>query len=222
MAQPSSLCFCSYHSADADAVARLQTLLSAAGVPCWIDREQLHPGQRVVSRLNEAIETCDTAVVCIGPRGLGPWQTLEVEALVNAAVTAELRVVPVLLPGVAVPPSIPPLLAPFRYVDLSAGVTEGPVAALAASMLGRAANDRPGPDPNAAAPTPRYCGLGAQLKRNLDDARMTLAVLEGQAARQLTATPPAVRLDIRDAQASIEAFTRELERHRRACAECRS
>ena len=41
-----------------------------------------------------------TAVVFVGPKGLGPWQKLEVRAFIDRCVAGQVHVLPVLLPDV--------------------------------------------------------------------------------------------------------------------------
>jgi hypothetical protein len=49
--------------------------------------------------MEKAIRNVRAAAILIGPRGLGRWQDLELEALVRECVKRRLPVIPVLLPG---------------------------------------------------------------------------------------------------------------------------
>ena len=59
------------------------------------------------------------AAVLIGPNGVGPWQSHEVEAFLREFVERGSPVIPVLLPG-GLQPDLPLLLRGMTWVDLAA------------------------------------------------------------------------------------------------------
>jgi GTPase SAR1 family protein len=100
--------FICYNSQDRDAVTRIANALKRRGVLPWMDRWQLRPGipwQRV---LEEQIEKVKAAAVFVGPSGVGPWQSEEIDAFLRECVRRHCPVIPVLLEN-AVENRLPPL-----------------------------------------------------------------------------------------------------------------
>ena len=117
---------------DKPAVRELAQDLASDGVLAWIDEEQLLPGDVVLEQLEQAIRQAGAIAVCIGPHGLGRWQTVEHHAAYERFLAASepesaggfrassrLRVIPVLLPG-AKKTQIPAFLRRHLYADLRA------------------------------------------------------------------------------------------------------
>ncbi len=90
--------FISYHSADEHPVHRLAEELEENGILTWMDRRQLQPGERWQDRLFEALETCHSIAVCIGPRGTSDWQMRELKAAGRRIEPARCNVISILLP----------------------------------------------------------------------------------------------------------------------------
>jgi GTPase SAR1 family protein len=145
--------FLCHNSQDKPAVRELAQELADMGLLAWIDEERLLPGDVVQEKLERAIQQAGAVIVCIGPHGLGRWQTVEYhsvyERLIDAAerepdggfrTSQHLRVIPVLLPG-AQKEQIPLFLRRHLYVDLrrkAAGAQRGPMQKLVAAILGEA------------------------------------------------------------------------------------
>ena len=92
--------FLSYNSSDHDAVERLALRLQQEGVRTWLDRWNLIPGNPWQDEIEQALESCSTSCILIGPSGLGPWQNAEMRAAIDRRVSkGDFRVIPVLLPG---------------------------------------------------------------------------------------------------------------------------
>ncbi|MEZ5290029.1 MAG: toll/interleukin-1 receptor domain-containing protein [Vicinamibacterales bacterium] len=98
--------FLSYHSGDADWVVRLQRALEARGVTVWLDRDQIRPGDRFVTVLEEALTRVRCVVVVLSPGSLrSNWVRDEYHralALSNAN-PAALRLIAVLIGDVEPP-----------------------------------------------------------------------------------------------------------------------
>ena len=114
--------FLSHNSNDKSDVDRLNSELKKLGVKTWIDTEQLEFGDSVIDRLGEILNDCRSALVCIGPNGLGPWHDEEQKVLTKRRVTAsksdeKFRVITVLLPG-GDESKIPAVLQNQRFADL--------------------------------------------------------------------------------------------------------
>src|SRR5690349_20377332 len=88
------------------------------------------PGDVFHEKLELAIRQVGAVIVCIGPHGIGRWQTVEYHGVyerliklsdagpnVGFPTTAQLRVIPVLLPG-SEQQQTPRILRRHAYVDL--------------------------------------------------------------------------------------------------------
>jgi hypothetical protein len=95
--------FLAHHSEDKREVERLAEHLRGHGLNPWLDSEQIPPGRWFQDRIQLAIGEVRSAAIVIGKDGLGRWQTVEVRAFIEECVERELPVIPVLLPGAAIP-----------------------------------------------------------------------------------------------------------------------
>jgi hypothetical protein len=103
---------------DKPAVRRLADQLRQRGLRPWLDERELPPGLPWQPRVAEQIERIPAAAVIVGSK-LGPWQTRELEALLNEDASRHCRVIPVRLPGVKLP-KLPVFLERMTWVDLGA------------------------------------------------------------------------------------------------------
>jgi hypothetical protein len=78
--------------------------------------EQLSPGAWAQHEIRSAIHTTGRALICVGAHGLGPWQTLEIHAMLDRCVASEVWLIPVLLPGLATLPDELLFLRPLNFV----------------------------------------------------------------------------------------------------------
>jgi hypothetical protein len=108
--------FLSYHSGDADWVVALKNALEQRGVAVWLDRDQIRPGDRFVTVLEDALKSARCVVVVVSPGSLrSSWVQDEYHrslALSHADPT-RLRLIAVLI-GDAEPPGF---LANRDWVD---------------------------------------------------------------------------------------------------------
>jgi hypothetical protein len=94
--------FLSHNSADKPVVEELARRLVKAGFQPWLDTWNLIPGEPWQEAIEEALDSCATCAVFIGPSGTGPWQNEEMRASIDRRVKdpeRTYRVIPVLLPG---------------------------------------------------------------------------------------------------------------------------
>jgi hypothetical protein len=92
--------FLSHNSADKPAVEELARRLTREGIEPWLDKWNLIPGDPWQQAIEEALNTCATCTVFIGPSGIGPWQNAEMRAAIDRRVSqGNFRVIPVVLPG---------------------------------------------------------------------------------------------------------------------------
>ncbi len=92
--------------------------LRRRGIRPWLDEKELRPGVNWRKVLEEQIETVDCAAVFLDGSGIGPWQDLEVDALLRQMVKRGCPVIPVILGGLnGPPPRLPAFLESMMWVD---------------------------------------------------------------------------------------------------------
>ena len=103
--------FLSYNSAHRADVVRVAEWLESRGITTWFDKWDLLPGDLAQVEMTRALEQVPVVVICLGPTGLGPWQSHEMEAAIARRVSQSppLRIIPLLLPGTASTPNVVPL-----------------------------------------------------------------------------------------------------------------
>ena len=92
--------FLAHSSKDKPLVRQLYCNLKERSISPWLDEEEIAPGTRFQEEIQQAIGQIKSAAVCIGKSGMGRWQALELETFIRRCVEADIRVIPVLLPGV--------------------------------------------------------------------------------------------------------------------------
>jgi hypothetical protein len=110
--------FLCHNSGDKSEVRRLGAELGAASIRCWLDEEQIRPGQLWQAVLESQISSVRSALVCVGASGLGPWQNLEMRTFINEFATRGCPVVPVLLPSLQEAPELPLFLRQLMWVNM--------------------------------------------------------------------------------------------------------
>jgi hypothetical protein len=97
--------FLSHTSADKDDVEAIaRHLADDAALSPFVDKWHLIPGNPWQEELEQALDTSRTCAVFIGPHGIGPWENVEVRSALDDRVKRPgFRVIPVLLPGAALP-----------------------------------------------------------------------------------------------------------------------
>ena len=113
--------FVSYNAEDREAVLSLGTALRARGLRVWLDVWELVPGRPWQEAIEQVIGTVRSAVIVVGPQGLGPWEVPEVRACLEQCVARRMPVIPVLLPGSQGAPQLPLFLRGVTWVDLRGG-----------------------------------------------------------------------------------------------------
>jgi WD40 repeat protein/transcriptional regulator with XRE-family HTH domain len=105
-------------------VEGLAQLLQEAGVKPWLERSGVQAGDQP-NQLLSRLRGTPTCIVCIGPHGLGDWESgLLGVVLRRGQQPRDVRLIPVLLPGVAEPfdaTSLPHPLDTQPWVDMREG-----------------------------------------------------------------------------------------------------
>jgi hypothetical protein len=121
--------FLSHNSADKPAVESIAQRLLAAGIRPWLDSWNLVPGDPWQEGLEEALDTCATCAVFLGPSGIGPWHNEEMRVALDRRArdrSRSFRVIPVLLPGAdpADADTLPRFLGRMTWVDFRSGLDD--------------------------------------------------------------------------------------------------
>jgi len=109
--------FLCHNSEDKPAVQELAERLKKSAVLPWLDIWELRPGKSWLQLLEEQIGNIDSAAVCVGPKGFGPWQKVEIYNFLCEVVNRKILVIPVMLPNALEQPKLPLFLQGFGWVD---------------------------------------------------------------------------------------------------------
>ncbi len=109
--------FLCYNHDDKVSVRKIWKQLRARGLAPWFDKSDLRPGFPWQRQLEHQIKNIKSAAVFVGGTGIGPWQQLEVEALLRDFVRRDCPVIPVLLPDAPSEPELPTFLDGMTWVD---------------------------------------------------------------------------------------------------------
>ena len=110
--------FLCYNSADKERVKAIGEQLKERGILPWLDVWEIRPGTRWQPELEKQIKSIKSAAVFIGPKGRGPWQDVEIEALLMQLVKRKCPIIPVILEGRQGQPQLPPFLGTVHIVDM--------------------------------------------------------------------------------------------------------
>jgi GUN4-like/TIR domain len=109
--------FLCHNSEDKPEVEQIAHQLKAIGLEPWLDKWELPPGRPWRRMLEEQIGQVRSAAVFVGSNGRGPWQELEIDALLNEFARRQCPVIPVLLHNASVQPDLPLFLKGMGWVD---------------------------------------------------------------------------------------------------------
>jgi hypothetical protein len=110
--------FLSYNSRDREQVIAIGERLKERGILPWLDIWEIPPGTRWQPELRKHIKSIRSAAVFVGVKGTGPWQELEVEALLTEIGRRGRPIIPVILDGRRGHPRLPTFLDLWHVVDM--------------------------------------------------------------------------------------------------------
>lgn len=114
--------FLSHASEDKTFVERLDASIRADGFETWLDAHQLVPGDDLPGRISEALAQAGAFVVVISSASLSSdWLPYELRLATNRMIHGELRVIPVRLEPIEMPPEVRSLL----YADFTQCFDDG-------------------------------------------------------------------------------------------------
>jgi small GTP-binding protein len=109
--------FLCHNYKDKPAVKQIGEQLKAQGILPWLDEWELRPGLPGHRTVEEQIQHAKSAAVFVGENGIGPWEQMELEALLRQFVKRKCPVIPILLADVTEKPQLPAFLEGMTWVD---------------------------------------------------------------------------------------------------------
>ena len=109
--------FLAHNSVDKPMVREIGARLREQGLNPWLDEEQILAGELFQEAIQKAIPNIKSAAIIFGVSGLGKWQVIELHTLISQFIEQEIKVIPVLLPGVNVLPKELLFLRQFNWVS---------------------------------------------------------------------------------------------------------
>jgi WD40 repeat protein len=110
--------FLCYNSKDRERVRTIGERLKELGILPWLDVSEIRPGTRWQPELEKQIKSIKSVAVFVGPKGPGPWQEAEIEALLTQLVKRKCPIIPVILKGREGEPKLPLFLGTLHIVDM--------------------------------------------------------------------------------------------------------
>jgi hypothetical protein len=140
--------FLCHNSRDRAGVLQLRDALAYLGISSWMDSDMIGPGDQPAAEIERVIEHVPAVALILGANGMGPWQRQEYYVFLARITSSShsippVRLVPVLMPGVAGSGDLPPFAKTHLIVDLRTDWADG-VARLASGVrtAGRAQPSR--------------------------------------------------------------------------------
>jgi hypothetical protein len=109
--------FLCHNGKDKPLVKAVAEKLLEQGILPWLDEWALRPGLPWQPLLEQQIGQIKSAAVFVGKDGMGPWQQMELYALLNEFVDRGCPVIPILLPNTPEEPELPIFLKGITWVD---------------------------------------------------------------------------------------------------------
>ena len=111
--------FLAHNSVDKPQVRAIAEKLKRRKLKPWLDEEQIPPGRLFQEEIQKAIPQIQSAAICIGTKGLGKWQVIELQAIISQFIEKGSPVIPILLPGVERIPNNLLFLQQFNWVSFA-------------------------------------------------------------------------------------------------------
>ncbi|XGB41348.1 MAG: GUN4 domain-containing protein [Nodosilinea sp. LVE1205-7] len=117
--------FLAHNSRDKPQVRVIANELKRRGLNPWLDEEQILAGDSIPSKVRQGLIQSRTAVFLIGSFGLGKFQEIwELDTLIMLCYQRDLRIIPILLPGVTVLPEQLVFFLGRKYLQFHQSVDE--------------------------------------------------------------------------------------------------
>jgi hypothetical protein len=117
--------FLAHNSKDKPQVRFIANEIKQRGLKPWLDEEQILPGDSIPHKVQEGLVKSRVAVFLIGPLGLGKFQDVwELDTLIMLCYQRDLRIIPMLLPGVNTLPEQLVFFLGRKYLQFRQSVDE--------------------------------------------------------------------------------------------------
>jgi len=118
--------FISHRGADSSEAERLAVEVRAAGHDVWLDVWKILPGDSIVAKISDGLETADYVAVCYSSAGTGgAWYDREWESTLSRQLEGHMvKLLPVLLTGRRAPAILKDIKAADLISDWPAGVAD--------------------------------------------------------------------------------------------------
>ena len=117
--------FLCHNQEDKSFVREVAQQFKEEGILPWLDEWDLKPGVPWQQALESDLRNISTVAVFVGATGVGPWEQVELNALILEFVARNARVLPILLPNCeGKVPHLPALLMDLEWVDLRKSSTD--------------------------------------------------------------------------------------------------
>ncbi len=134
--------FLCHNSRDKDTVKGMAIRLKSAGHVPWLDEWELRPGHPWQSELESKLGSSGSALICVGPAGIGSWQQKEIRVLLDLQARHGISVMPVILEGGPPVESLEASLQALQTVDFNK-TTRDPWDDLQHGLTGERPDHRP-------------------------------------------------------------------------------
>ena len=117
--------FLAHNSVDKPQVRAIAEQLRRHGLKPWLDEEQIIGGDSIPRKVKEGLIQSPVAAFIIGTSGFGKFQkTWELDVLIMLCYQNNVRIIPILLPGVDTLPNELVLFKGIRYLEFCQSVDE--------------------------------------------------------------------------------------------------
>ncbi len=87
--------FLAHNNIDKPQVRAIAEELKRRKLKPWLDEEQIPPGRLFQDEIQKAIPQIRSAAICIGTKGLGKWQVIELQAIISQFINKGSPVIPI-------------------------------------------------------------------------------------------------------------------------------
>jgi GTPase SAR1 family protein len=109
--------FLCYNRADKPLVNATAQSLRRRGILPWLDERDLAPSTAYIKELEKVIKSLPAAAIFLGSRGIGRFQSMEIEAIIAQRNDRYIRIIPVFLPDAPQDAEFPLFVSLNQWVD---------------------------------------------------------------------------------------------------------
>ena len=117
--------FLCHNNFDKPKVRDICRRLKEEGFLPWFDENSIPAGSIWKKEIQDGLKNVTCAAVFFGPRGLGPWQQMEVYGVLNRAAREGMTVIPIILDGFEEDVEIDDFMREFQLIDLRKSKEKG-------------------------------------------------------------------------------------------------